>query len=281
MCEGIISERTYFRYLISSSKISYSSFERLLARLNIDLSQFITYAVFVRSENSVIKFLNRVHTQTFFDIEPLYQQVLNVQSEDILYTRVIKAYIKKYEYLIRKIEKEEYIAELEAIIDTFEKNAPLSVYHIAIYVLYIEINNAVSKELINKVVDNILTLDHTMSFFIYLCSLDTLIYTIIDKNIKRELVERFSQMVNFVAFKTFSLKNYLYTAFLNYMDQDQEAMYKNLLHYAINLAVIYGGEQLHKGKEKFQSLFGFNFDEFIVNESKRVLKSDLFNLINS
>lgn len=49
-------------------------------------------------------------------------------------------------------------------------------------------------------------------------------------------------------------------------------MRKNLLHYAINLTVIYGNEKLHQGNQKMEQLFNLNFDHFIQIESSKALK---------
>ncbi len=108
-------------------------------------------------------------------------------------------------------------------------------------------------------------------------TLDTLIYCLIDKDIiseevKRKLISHFKSWVSFIGTKNFAMKNYLFQAYINYLDQKNELMRKNLLHYAINLTVIYGNEKLHQGNQKMEQLFNLNFDYFIQIESSKALK---------
>lgn len=286
LCDGIISERTYYRYLKDGVNINFNVFHQLLARLKISLDQFINYVTFVRSkENVTLKFLVRVHCQSFSDIEPIYQQVIKQVLDDVLFAMVVKANIKKYEYLTRKITKAEYIQTLETWITDFKHNHPLTIYHLAIYALYFEVQEGISSVLIQQVAKQILELDFNFSFLVYISTLDTLINTIIpltevDFEIKRALINQFQQIVGFISIKPFMMKHYLYQAYMSYVEQNQEAMKKQLLHYATNLVVLYRHEQLQQGKQMVQSLFNLDFDVFLLNASKEAFKSPLFKVTN-
>lgn len=55
-------------------------------------------------------------------------------------------------------------------------------------------------------------------------TLDTLIYCLIDKDIiseevKRKLISHFKSWVSFIGTKNFAMKNYLFQAYINYLDQ--------------------------------------------------------------
>lgn len=78
---------------------------------------------------------------------------------------MIKAYIDKYEYLTGKNDSLQYLENLTVTINSFDFNQLWSIYHLAIYSLYIEVNHNVSKELMNKVVNNIFTSDFKLHFY--------------------------------------------------------------------------------------------------------------------
>lgn len=282
LCEGIISERSYFRYLKSVDNIRFSEFNQLLARLNVTLGQFVNYAALVRNTDNVInKFISRVVFETFTDIEPHYQKILTLEPEDLLFDLVVKAYIKRYEYLIGKISKLEYLEELERIIKSLPNNAPLNIYTVIINVLYDELLENKSIESLNHIIDTLLSLDFSLGIFFHVHALDILLdkyllSNILKDEVKMALINRLIQLLNHFPFKPLLMKKFFYQAYMSYINNKQDEYEGFLLHYALNLVTIYNNQQLQKGKDKVTRIFGINFDEFLSKASKKAFASSLF-----
>lgn len=284
LCEGIISERSYFRYLKSDDNISFSEFNKLLERLNVTLGQFINYTVLVRNTDNVVnKFISRVVFETFTDIEPYYQKILTLEPEDLLFDLVVKAYIKRYEYLSGKINKQEYFHELEGIRTSLLANSPLNIYSIIINVLYDELLENTAIESLQQIINTLLSLDFSLGAFYYIHALDIildkyLLTNLISEETKLKLVNRFIQVLNHTPIKPLLMKKYFYQSYLSYINNNQVEFEELLLLYSINLITIYNGKQLQKGKEKVQKAFDYDFDEFLINASKKVFTSSLFEI---
>lgn len=286
LCEGVMSERTYFRNLYSNEKIKFSNFIKLLQKLEIGIAHFVIYAIHLRGEDTgVIKFVSRVQTKSFFDIKPIYEKVLKFNTDDKLFALVVKAFIKKYEYLIEKINKDEYKNELELMINQFDNDSPINIFEITIYSMYIELENKLEVNQIKEIINTLINMDLSLGYFYHLCSLDNLIFSLLDKNIiedelMRSLIEKFQMAVRFISHKSFYLKNYLYTAYLNYLDKNESEMRKNLLLFATNHAIVNGKDVYELGKKKMKSLFNLDFDEFLKKESNKAFNLAKFKIIN-
>lgn len=286
LCEGIISERTYFRNLHSNDNIKFSVVLKLLDRLNISLAQFVTYAVHLRGEDKgVNKFIYRVHTQNFLDIDQYYKSVTSEPLSNSMFDLAIQTYINKYKYLKGKLSKDEYILELEKILGLFDKSSPIGLYKIVVYSLLMEIGRMPEEKLLNEIVETFINLDLSLSFLLYLITADVLLYTLIDKdlineNIKRKLVEKFNIAISFFPNKLFFLKKHFYTAYINRLDNNIEQMNKNLFLSSISLAILLGGSQYTHAIGKIESIFNIDYLIFLKEQTLNELKTRKFKIID-
>lgn len=285
LCEDIISERTYYRNLQSDEEIKFNTFTKLLDRLGIELAQFVHYAMYFRSgDPSVGKFVFRVFAHHFQDIGPIYQTVLKFQADNRAFAMAVEAFIKKYEYLIGIISKEEYIQVLEVLIKTTNKDSLKNIYIITLYTLYIEMVK--DKGIINvrEVAEQIITIDFRLNALFYVIVLNYIIYSvigtdIIDEKLFRDLVKRMKDVLQFFGIKVFLITGALYTAYIHYLDGNEELKNKYLLKYITNLNIIAGGEAYIFSRDKVEQLFNIDFDSFVVEQSEKEIKSNQFNII--
>lgn len=285
LCEDIISERTYYRNLQSNEEIKFKTFAKLLERLGLELPSFVHYAMYFRSGDPGIgKFVYRVYAHHFHDVEPIYHSVQMYKADNKAYGLVVKAFIKKYEYQIAKITKEEYINELEAIIINTDKELLNNIYIVSIYALYIEITQDNELVDIEKICNHLIAIDFRLNPLFYVISLNYILYTVvgsdlIDEKMFRDLVKRLMEMLQFFGIKVFLIGGALYTAYIHYLDNNEKLMNEFLLIYATNLSILYGGEEYQIAKKKVESLFKIDYDAFIIEQSKQAIRSKRFNII--
>lgn len=285
LCEGIISERTYFRNLHSNGNIKFSVILKLLERLNISLAQFVTYAVHLRGEDKgVNRFIYRVHIQYFKDIEQYYNSLISKPLSNSTFDLTVKAYINKYLYLINNLSKEEYIQDLENIISLFDKNSPLGLYKIVVYSLLIEAGKVLEEKLLKEIVETFINLDISFSFFFYLITADVLLYSmiandLISESMKRKLVEKFNHAISFFPNKLLFLKKFLYNAHINKLDNNCIQMNRNLFLSSINAIVLLGGNQFTYAKGMIESVFGIDFFNYVKEESIKEINTKKFKIV--
>ena len=97
LCDGIISERTYYRYLASEQDIKLDVIDKLAKKLNISTQDIIHHAYFVRQEDpGITRFIYRVHVSHHNDIEPLYQKVKALSLESESFQKALDVHVHKY-----------------------------------------------------------------------------------------------------------------------------------------------------------------------------------------
>jgi len=273
LCEGIISERTYYRIINKNTILKLSIFMKLLKKLNISLVQFSN---FLESKYNlgfnINQFIYLVHTQNYQNIEKYYQFAKENCTSKSMYDLMVKAYVKKYEYLQNMISKNEYISLLTQIINDFPNK---SIYQIAVFCLFIESNVDVDTRLIQDVAMQILNVDFSLSLLLAIISLDTFIYTIIDKDtlslsVKSKLIEKFLFYASFIPNKEIELKSYFYKAYLNKLNN--QSIEDNLLCYLYKIFSYSDLEKYRNEKTKIEKIFNIDLIEFIKTKSQKIIK---------
>lgn len=274
ICDGIISERTYYRYLHSNGEMRCDIFAKLAQRLDLSSVEIVKYAFyFHKKDPGITKFIFRLHTRHFVDIEPIYQSILNHHEENLPLRYLLDACLKKYEYIISKITKANYISALEKIVEISNPNENNNIFVLLTRVLYFEAapdNNHYSAEFLAQ---TLLKVDFRMSVMFYIIALDCLIYSNLGNNritldLFRLLVARFEEMLEFIDIKPFRAQKVLYQAYIHYLDGDKSKMEHFLFLYAINMSVLMGGENYYHAKTKVETLFHIDISEFLRVQSK-------------
>jgi len=249
-------------------------FAKLANRLGLESVEIIKYAFyFNKKDPGVTKFVYRLQTNYFADIEPIYQSLLNYKEENPLLRQLLNVCIKKYEYLVRKITKEEYIMALEQNVQVSSLNEGAdNIFVLFSRILYYEAVPANSRYSAESLAQSILKIDFRMCAFFYIIALDCLLYSIIGNDILssesfRHLVVRFEEVLELVDIKPFHMQKTLYQAYISFLDCDKGKMDHFLFLYAINMSVLMGGENYRQAKTKVETLFHIDISEFLRTQS--------------
>ncbi len=111
LCDGVIDERSYYRYLSNDRDASLKVLMRLLENIKIPMISFLNYTTHSRTSDGSadsIRFIYRAHVRKYDDIEVHYSNVKKGVRPDKPFNIVICAYILHYEFKINKITLEDY-----------------------------------------------------------------------------------------------------------------------------------------------------------------------------
>ena len=276
VCEDIISERTYYRYMRSGCEMRFDILSKLSHRLGLDSVEIVKFAFyFNKKDPGITKFLFRLQTKQFSDIEPIYQSILEHKEENLSLQKLLNACIAKYEWIVGKIAKEDYISVLEKSLEYSSAEENNNIFILLTRVLYYEAlpnNTRYSAECLAQA---ILKADFRMGFIFYVIALDCLMYSVLGSEkisieTFRLLTARFEEILELVDIKPFHMQKSLYKAYLHFLDGQIEEMKHPLFLYAMNLSVLFGGESYCQAKKKVEKLFKINLTDFLKEQSETV-----------
>jgi len=282
VCEGIISERTYYRYLRSGSEMRFDIFSKLAQRLGLDSVEIVKYAFyFNKKDPGITKFIFRLHTKHFSDIEPIYQSVLKHKEENLSLQNLLNACIAKYEWIVGKITKEEHVSTLGKSLEYLNAKENDNIFTLFTRVLYFETLPDSTLYSAESLAQAILKTDFRMGFIFYVIALDCLMYSVIGSDkipieTFRLLTARFEEILELVDIKTFHMQKALYKAYLHFLDGQIKEMKRLLFLYAMNLSVLAGGESYCQAKKKVEALFNINFTVFLKEHSEMIAIPEFF-----
>lgn len=119
LCDGIIQERTYYRYLESTRKPALSLFNTLIKRLKLETVIILVYITFFREDvplNDYLRLIYRVFCKKYDDIDKYYIRLKNELVGNNIVQHVVDTYILKYEFDTGILNKDQYLSSLRAII---------------------------------------------------------------------------------------------------------------------------------------------------------------------
>lgn len=277
LCNGIISERTYYRYLQSHNDIPYHTFIRLIDRLNIEICQLMDYFMyFQKSDSSIARFPYRVHTLNFDDIDIHYNRIKEEVIELLPMRLLVTAYIRKYEYLIETLSKEDYIDSLEHILDDFKDQKEPGIFLCSVQILYLEVNPEQRRFDIYQVAKKMLEFDYHFAIMFYTFSLDTLLQVLMGyPNINIDVFDQLLDRLNFLSTQipmTFiDMKQQVYLAFQSKRRNDLDSMRNHLFVASSILTYFFGKNIYHNLKKMIETGFDFQLNEFLLDHSKTMI----------
>jgi hypothetical protein len=260
VCKGIISERSYYRYIKKEKKISYEILTKLINRMNIDFMQFLIYVTFFHKDDSaIVRFPYRVQTYNFDDIDIYYEKIKEEKVEQYLPNELIGVYIKRYEYIINEITKGEYIAYLEETIDGIYCSKRHGIYKNCIESFYLLEAEEQSIVNIDKVVAEVVNADMHENLLYYFFTLDNLISVIMMKYKDRfdlfsVLIEILEKIIEVIPITFMNMKFYIFQAYKYLIQKDTEKMDEYLFEAACVMCY-YGGEAYRKTSELLRRVF--------------------------
>lgn len=284
LCENIISTRSYFRYLNSTSPIRMDIFSKLMNRLKLDLTNIVLYGVHFKGDSAGdYRFVFRTHFKSYHDIIPIYHKALKTSQahpKDI----VLKSFILKYEYEIGTLTKEVYIKEITALIHQMSPRQTKTVDALCIYLSLLEVKPNNQLITLSQVMDLFETLDIRMNAMYYFTSLERILFLMMgNKDISIETYSNFLKEAE-SACKYFPIADTLINqALFNAYKHEllnQESECENMLYqYCMYAVSIYGNERMKHVINLLKKNFDMNFHSFITEKTQRKINQSFINLI--
>lgn len=283
LCENIISERTYFRYLKSKKELQVDVFVQITKRLGLGTVEIVKHAFYFHKQDpGLTKFVFRLHNRYFKDIVPIYHSLIQYHDQNPDIDNLRQAVLSKYEYITNQITKDQYVAMLENLIYSTQSLNNTGIFILLVRILYYEIcpnNNLYTAE---DLTEQILHTDFRLGAIFYVIALDTLMYTIIgtDKvtlESFRKLTSRFEQFVELVDIKPLRMQKAFYQAYLHLIDSNYEEMENQLYLYATNSLVVFNGKAHAESVQKVKQLFNIDITSFVKQYAESIAIPKYFN----
>jgi transcriptional regulator with XRE-family HTH domain len=282
LCDGIISERTYYRHLNQNTSPKMKTFEELANKLGVSPYDVLHYSIFTPMEDpSVLKFLYRVQIGLYYDINQYYEKMLvhHNESEDV--QLLIQATIKKYERSINKIDDLEYQEFLIKSVKDIENMKVKNIFNYAIYSLLFE--ELPTNNLINPytLFEEVLKMESHISILVFIITCDNLLRTVIgnslvDNELSNKLLDKLSNLLCNFRHKYFLMEEHLFIAYREYINNNTDEVLSHLYKYLINLMIMIEGEEFDKRVKKIEDTFSINYQELINSETLNKLKEKPF-----
>lgn len=275
LTEGIVAERTYYR-LLNADSVRTDLFSKLCNKMGINLSELIHYSAFVRKNDSRFKFLFRMHTKYYRDIEPHYQAILAFQDSDEDLNLLLQAGLRRYERQRGIIGKEEYDFFLESRIPLLQANPSFNVYLFLIQ-LYVQeelpqnpwfslddLANRLAKEPINYSV-------HTMAM-----AIDLLLEMLMKEKIHTEatfrLIDNMGQVLTVFPSRFYQMRHYLYLAYQALIQNDSDVMTRFLFRFCMNAMYMLESPELARQFEVIRRVFAIDIDHLVEKTMRELLE---------
>jgi hypothetical protein len=261
-CDGVMTERTYFRYRKTPEKMDYTYLQKLLAKLGISFPEFFAYAYYW-SKPSVppyLRFLVRVLNNQYFDIAPIYEEVKNLDWSSPEDTLILENYRARYRMDVGLDTPENYQATLE------KSHALLSEgKHDARYWLSLALlaeNNPSLFEQYPDFVSRLIELDFRLQSLFVLAAINTTLQVLmaLSKNNTKDfetLLKRYQEIYPNFGFKDSRMDDHLFQAYLFHQQNRNEECEIHLVIYLLILAQFRYGKDRKKRIEEIQTSFGF------------------------
>lgn len=281
LCENIISERTYYRLLKSNKDLRVDVYSKLADRLGTTTPEIIYFSTFIRKgDPQISRFVYRVHTHYFFDIDPIYEAVQNYQFEDNLMQYTVEAYICKYRNLKHEVDDIEYKNSIKSIMQNVKELKLENIYAYCVYALYATEFPEDENNSLVKVLDKLVSMDFNMGLLFYLISLDLLMDKLIDTKTNdlsffSKALSRYTQTIQHFPNKNFHMKYLLYSAYDAYKRNHSDyELY--LTKYMINVYILKDGDFIQNELNRISQIFSIHAKELVALKTKEFLQTKPF-----
>lgn len=284
LCEGIISDRSYFRLLKAQNNVRFDVFLRLAERLNVNVHEIVHYAKFIdRGDPQISRFIYRVHLHHYSDIIPIYEKVKDYIDEDQHTNDLLKAYIEKYQYSIGKCSKLQYHESLKQLyLRNMANGLPKNIYAYSLAALYAsEIPHNDECGLIH-IANEFLKLDYRMGVSFYIISLDLIIRSLLFNSTKPYenmsiLISKYTECVSYFPHKFFHSEYMLFNAYNRFIVDGTDWQYM-LIKYVYNAYLIYDKSRIEAEFVELNRLFKCDIKQLIDSKSYEIFSQDPFKL---
>lgn len=264
LCEGIIAERTYYRYLKSTGPFNMDAFIKLARRLHIEPSQLVIYSVFFKDgDPGTVKFIYRVGVEYYNDIKEHYEKVKAYVSGSSDYDLLLKAFISEYEYKANFITKEQHVENLKGLISKIENFSAKNIFHLTIYVFYAQVMGEVPHFTLLELGKLISEVDFRFSYIVTCIATERMLGVLIDyapdeKATYERLFKANANLTLYNAINHFQMQNMKYEAFYELKNGNKEKSLKHLYKYAVAASALMREDAFNHTALQVQKHFGID-----------------------
>jgi hypothetical protein len=259
LCDGIISERAYYRLLNSNQDMKFEVFNKLSDRLGANASDIFQFIGYVRKGDPQSgRFIYRVHTRHYDDIGDIYDAVLNKREDHEHFQYLLDVFIAKYQYQTNRITRKAYVDVLRSVFEVIPHEVRGDVFILGI-LTECGIHGVGEDETLNRLlIEAFLTFDYRLGFLVFIVSFDTfmahaLTSSVVDADAYLRMQKRFEEIHLVTAYKFFHMRNYLYRAFARHLEGKTAT--DDLYRYAMNVLMLVNDEEAKKAFALLKSVF--------------------------
>lgn len=137
LTEGIVSSRTYKRYVYQQKEARISIIEKLLQKLDLKFSEVIFHYIHKSTGQSDMNMFMIHFKREHFDLcQPFYIKLKNKIDEAIDYSYLIQAYLVLYEFKLDMISSIDFTQQMVQLKDKMDALPLKTMYHHYFYILY-------------------------------------------------------------------------------------------------------------------------------------------------
>lgn len=272
LCQDIITDRTYYR-MMKSSQVRTDIFTKLAQRIGVDFSEFIHYAVFVKKSDSRFKFIYRVHTKFYRDIDEHYQAMKIYQDPSEELDLLIQVYLKKYEYERNIIKQSEYHRYLYELIPRIKDNQTFNIYLFTIQLIIKKDLPSCDSFDLKEMADMLYQEEFSYSVILVAICYDLLQEMLMEMKIYDEsllkLLEKYETLITYFPSRYFLMRFNLYKAYTGKVIHDDIMVETYLYKYIVNALSMVEDDEYNHQMIKINEIFNINIQDFIYQVTKR------------
>lgn len=280
MCEGVISERTFYRLLQADSTVKIDTFIKLTKKLQISPYEVISYATYVsKGDPGLSRFVFRVHTKHYDDVDAIYEQIKSAVIDNNQLKNYIDVYMLKYQLDRDWINLEYYNQEIESI---YKNHYIVGEHNLYNYILKLEYLLTIYQNdftVIESTISQMLEVEPKMSVAYYIMEMDKILNLMVksdhlDKVIFKQALNLFETSLQQFANKFFHNNYFLYLAFDNFMND--QAYEVELNKHLLSIYRDKCGGPLQEAIKLVESKFNLSVEDFVLKQTRLALEKAPF-----
>ncbi|MCF7932320.1 MAG: hypothetical protein K9K93_04045 [Acholeplasmataceae bacterium] len=274
LCQDIITERTYYR-MLKADHVRTSTFTALIERLGIELSEFIHHTTFVRKNDSRFKFIYRVHTAFYRDIDEHYENVRDGVDPNIELDLLLNVYVKRYEWQSGKITEAEYLEHLSSLIPDIHEDAPFNIYLFNIRLFILEAFPDTCSFSLEQAALQFEKVALGFSVNLSAVCYDMILHLLMTQQ-KHEafhtLIAKYVTFITYFPNRYFIMRLNLYKAYLGKITNDQTMRDRYLYKYLINVLSMENPDNTTINFAEVRHVFGIDHVAFLRKKTEEILR---------
>ncbi len=288
LTDGIVSERSYYRYIKLEQDVNFELLEKFVKKLNVDLPALLIYSLYTKKKDiGARSFLTQFYRKNYDEAFPLYTQLSTLykkeddqdrfvnESEEFIV--VLAVILKKYEYLTNKCNQEEYLDILKNKFDYFFSLNDKNVNKLAFMSLFVE-EFPDNKEYSLKTVFELLTDREYFKhgIILYLLSADRILQIIKGHNkFDIETYEKIAENFFYICY-TYGDSTYIHDAnfhkaIVHFRKGEQELYEDFLFKYLMGRVFLRKENEFERDVAIIKSVFDIDVMTFQQDYAKKIL----------